>query len=164
MVADGVHVLAALALVFSLFRAERPEPYLVAALAAAFPDIDTYLFPTLVDWGYVHGPAWTHRGMTHSLFVGVVVVAALSYFGPWRAAAVGFLSHVVLDVVTGGVYLLAPVTSVRYGTSVGWLLLNAVISVAAVTVILVGSRYLWTEGSLDRSSSHVATGVFERFG
>ncbi|SFF78798.1 inner membrane protein [Halopelagius inordinatus] len=164
MVADGVHVLVALALVLSIFRSERPEAYLVAALAAAFPDIDSYIFPTLVDLGVVHGAVWTHRGMTHSLFVGVVVVLALSYFGPWRAAAVGFLSHVTLDFVTGGVLLVAPVTAVRYGVSAGWLLLNMVASVVSVAVLLVGSRYLWVETSLDRSSSDAATGVFERFG
>ncbi|MFC6826962.1 metal-dependent hydrolase [Halopelagius fulvigenes] len=164
MVADGVHVLVALAVVFLAFRAERPEPYLVAALAAIFPDIDVYLLPVLVDSGYVHGPVWAHRGMTHSLLGGCVVVLGLSYFGPWRAAAAGFISHIALDFVTGGVYLLAPVTSVRYGVSGGWLLLNMLASVVSVTVILTGSRYLRTEGSLDRSPGDVADAFTDRFG
>lgn len=163
MVADGVHVLAALASVFLVFRAERPEPYLVGALAAAFPDIDSYLFPTLVDSGVVSGAVWAHRGMTHSLFVGVVVVLALSYFGPARAAALGFLSHVVLDFFTGGVLLFAPLDATRHGVSLGWLLLNALTSIASVTAILAGSRYLRARGPLERSLPQVTSGFLDRF-
>lgn len=164
MVADGVHVLVALALVVVVLRERRPEAYLVGALAAAFPDIDVYVLPALVDLGYVHGPVWGHRGVTHSLLAGAVVTLALSRFGPWRAAAIGFFSHLAFDAVTGGVYLLAPATSVRYGISGGWLLLNMLASVASVAAILAGSRYLWTETDTRRFPSNVADGVLDRFG
>ncbi|WP_226479995.1 metal-dependent hydrolase [Natrinema amylolyticum] len=138
MVADGVHILLSLALVLLLFRAERPEPYLVAALAAAFPDIDIVIFPLLADIGYGESLLWSHRALTHSLLVGVVVVGLLSYFGPWRAAAVGFGSHIVMDLLSGGVRLLAPVDDTLYGASFDWLLLNTLTAAVAVTVILGG--------------------------
>ncbi|RDI71704.1 metal-dependent hydrolase [Halopelagius longus] len=163
MVAHGVHVLVGLALAFLCFRAERPEPYLVAALAAAFPDIDSYVFPSLVDWGYVAGSTWAHRGVTHSVFTGVAVVLVLSYFGPWRAAAVGFLSHILLDYVTGGVFLLAPFVTVRHGFSTNWLILNSLTAVFSVTVMLAGARYLRVGDGSGPPRSTAAAGFLDRF-
>ncbi|MDF9744239.1 metal-dependent hydrolase [Natrinema salsiterrestre] len=138
MVADGVHILFSLALVLLLFRSNRPEPYLVTALAAAFPDIDIVLFPLLADFGYEAGVLWSHRALTHSLLAGVVVVGLLSVFGPWRAAAVGFGSHILMDLLSGGVRLFAPLDATLYGLSIDWLLLNMLTSVFAVTVLLGG--------------------------
>ncbi|QCS41913.1 metal-dependent hydrolase [Natrinema versiforme] len=138
MVATGVHILIGLALVLLVSRSGRAEPYLVVALAAMAPDIDTFVFRPLVEFGYVSGPLWSHRGLTHSLLGGVVVVALLAYFGPWRAAAIGFGSHVGFDMLTGGVRLFAPVDPTLYGTSVDWLLLNMLASVVAVIIILGG--------------------------
>ncbi|QLK26935.1 metal-dependent hydrolase [Natrinema zhouii] len=138
MVATGVHILVGLALVVLVVRSDRPEPYLVAALAAAVPDIDTFVFRPLIELGYVSSLLWSHRGLTHSLLGGVVIVALLSPFGPWRAAAVGFGSHVVLDTLSGGVRLFAPVDQTLYGISLDWLLLNAITSVLAITMILGG--------------------------
>lgn len=144
MVATGVHILLALALVSFLVRARRPEPYLVAALAAVVPDIDTFVFRPLVEFGYVSSVVWSHRGLTHSLFAGIVVVGLLSYFGPWRAAAIGFGSHLLMDLLSGGVQLFAPVDDALYGASFDWLLLNMLTSILAVTVILghlLGAKY-----------------------
>lgn len=138
MVATGVHILVGLALVVLGVRSNRPEPYLVAALAATVPDIDSFLFRPLIELGYVAGVLWSHRGLTHSLLGGVIVVAFLSYFGPPRAAALGFGSHVVLDALSGGVRLFAPVDQTLYGLSVDWLLLNSLTSAVAIPTILVG--------------------------
>lgn len=152
MVADGVHILVGLALVLVIFRAERPEPYLMAALAATFPDIDMILFHPLLRLGYVHGPIWMHRGLTHSLLFGAVLIPVLSLFGPWRPAAVGFLSHVFLDSLSGGVRLFAPVDTGLYGLSVSWLELNAATAAVSVTVILVGllwMKYEFSRGEFD---------------
>lgn len=138
MVATGVHVLLGLALVTLVSRSDRVEPYLVAALAAAVPDADTFVFRPLVEFGYVGGVLWSHRALTHSLFAGLVVVALSAYFGPWWAAAVGIGSHVAMDLLSGGVRLFAPIDNAVYGLSVDWLLLNMVASLFAVAVILGG--------------------------
>jgi len=63
MVATGVHILISLALVVLLFRSERPEPYLVTALAAAVPDIDTFVFRPLIELGYLEGGAVDASGI-----------------------------------------------------------------------------------------------------
>ncbi|ELZ18102.1 metal-dependent hydrolase [Natrinema limicola] len=138
MVATGVHILVGLALVMLMGRSRRPEPYLVAALAATVPDSDTFVFQPLVELGYVAGALWSHRGLTHSLLGGIIVVALLAYFGPRWAAAIGFGSHLVLDVFSGGVQLFAPLDQTLYGLSVDWLLLNSLTSAVAVPMILGG--------------------------
>ncbi|MFD1563017.1 metal-dependent hydrolase [Haloarchaeobius amylolyticus] len=138
MVATGVHILVGLALVMLAFRSSRPEPYLVAALAATVPDSDSFVFRPLVELGYVGGALWSHRALTHSLLGGVIVVALLSYFGPPRAAAIGFGSHIVLDALSGGIRLFAPANQTLYGLSIDWLLLNTLVSAVTVPTILVG--------------------------
>ncbi|WP_254765048.1 metal-dependent hydrolase [Natrinema marinum] len=162
MVADGAHILVSLALVLIVFRSRRPEPYLVTALAAAFPDIDIVVFHPLVELGYVDGVLWTHRGLTHSLSAAVVVVVLLSYFGPWRAAAIGYGSHILFDFLTGGVRLFAPFNHVLYGLSFDWLLANLLVSVFSVAVILgglLGMKYVPEMGL----PSPTAQAVLERF-
>ncbi|OLZ40288.1 metal-dependent hydrolase [Natrinema saccharevitans] len=119
-------------------RSRRAAPYLVAALAAAAPDADTFLFRPLVELGSVDGALWSHRALTHSLLGGLVLIGLCSAVGPWRAAVLGVGSHIALDLVSGGVYLLTPVDDTVYGTSVDWLLLNATVSAVAVTVVLGG--------------------------
>lgn len=138
MVATGVHILLALALVLLVVRSERAEPYLVAALAATVPDADTFVFRPLIELGYVSSVVWTHRGLTHSLLAGFVVVTLLSAFGPWRPAAIGFGSHLVFDMLSGGIRLFAPVDRTLYGISLDWLLLNALTSAFAIVVLLGG--------------------------
>ncbi|SER83336.1 metal-dependent hydrolase [Natrinema salaciae] len=138
MVATGVHILLGLALVAIVGRTGRAAPYLVAALAATVPDIDTFVFRPLVEFGYVGGVLWSHRALTHSLFAGLVVIALCAYVGPWWAAAVGFGSHVAMDLLSGGVRLFAPIDGTMYGLSLDWLMLNMLVSAFAVTVILGG--------------------------
>lgn len=142
MVADGAHLLLSLALVLLLFRARRAEPYLVAVLAAAIPDSDKFVFDPLVQLGYVDGAIWTHRGLTHSLVFGVLLILVLSLLGPWRAAAVGFFSHISFDLLTGGVRLFAPFDPGLYGLQLSWLLLNIMTMVFSVTVILAALVHL----------------------
>ncbi|MDS0478533.1 metal-dependent hydrolase [Natrinema sp. 1APR25-10V2] len=162
MVADGAHILIGLALVLIVFRSRRPEPYLVTALAAVFPDIDIIVFHPLVELGYVEGVLWTHRGLTHSLPIAVVVVALLSYFGPWRAAAIGYGSHILFDYLTGGVRLFAPFDHTLYGLSFDWLLMNLFVSVFTVAVILGGLLGMKEECEYQLPSP-VAQAVLERF-
>ncbi|QKY20279.1 metal-dependent hydrolase [Halolamina sp. CBA1230] len=142
MVADGAHLLLSLSLVLVLFRARRAEPYLVAVLAAAIPDSDKFVFDPLVRMGYLDGILWTHRGLTHSLLFGILLVLALSAIGPWRAAAVGFGSHILFDFLSGGVRLFAPIDTELYGLEFDWLLLNIVTMLFSVTVILGGLLFL----------------------
>jgi len=146
MVATGVHILVGLALVMLMGRSRQPEPYLVAALAATVPDSDTFVFRPLIELGYATGALWSHRGLTHSLLGGIIVVALLSHFGPWRAAAIGFGSHIILDSLSGGVRLFAPVDQTLYGLSVDWLLLNSLTSAVAVPMILGGLLALKHDG------------------
>ncbi len=162
MVATGVHILLSLALILVLRRPGRPEPSLVGALAAAVPDSDTFVFRPLVNSGYVEGVLWSHRGLTHSLLGGIVVVALLSSVGPWRPAAIGFGSHVGFDFLSGGVRLLAPLDRTLYGLSFDWLLLNALTSAVAVTVILgglLGRKY----GLETQTGSYTAKPILEWF-
>ncbi|WP_254532554.1 metal-dependent hydrolase [Natrinema gelatinilyticum] len=162
MVADGVHILISLALVMIIFRSRQHEPYLVTALAAVVPDIDVIVFRPLATLGYAEGVLWAHRGLTHSLLAGVVVIGFLSMFGPWRAAAIGYGSHLVFDSLTGGVRLFAPFDPTLYGVSVDWLLLNLVTSAFAVTVLLGGmfaTKYDFEYGA----SSFAPKPVFDWF-
>ncbi|MFW5948856.1 MAG: metal-dependent hydrolase [Halolamina sp.] len=142
MVADGSHLLLSLALVLVLFRARRAEPYLVAVLAAAIPDSDKFVFDPLVRMGFVDGVVWTHRGLTHSLLFGVGLVLLLSLVGPWRAAAVGYVSHITFDFLSGGVRLFAPLHPQLYGIELNWILLNVATMVFSVSVILGGLFFL----------------------
>jgi inner membrane protein len=156
MVADGAHILLGLALVLVLFRARRAEPYLVAVLAAAIPDSDKFVFDPLVRLGLVDGILWTHRGLTHSLLFGLLLIAVLSLIGPWRAAAVGFVSHVTFDFLTGGVRLFAPFDTGLYGLEFDWLLVNVLTMAVSVTVLFGGLFYLHRRA--------VARKLVDRFG
>ena len=157
MVADGAHLLLSLSLVLVLFRARRAEPYLVAVLAAAIPDSDKFVFDPLVRMGYLDGILWTHRGLTHSLLFGVLLVLALSAIGPWRAAAVGFGSHILFDFLSGGVRLFAPIDTGLYGLELDWLLLNIVTMLFSVTVILGGLLFLHRRAVVRRVQRRVNT-------
>lgn len=163
MVADGTHVLLGLAIVLVLFRSRRPEPYLVSVLAAAFPDVDILVLQPLVQQGYLHGAIWTHRGVTHSLLMGVVVVAVLSSVGPWRAAAAGFLTHIVSDFFTGGVQLFAPLDNGLYGMRLGWILVNAVLMSLSIFAIVGGLAYMKYEPDLPGISVPIPNPLPERF-
>jgi len=143
MVADGAHILLGLAFAMLVFRTRRAEPYLVAVLASSIPDSDKFVFTPLLRMGYVDGFIWIHRGITHSLLFGVMLVLVLSSIGPWRAAAVGFASHVTFDFLTGGVQLFAPFSSRFFGFDLGYTLMNVVSMVFAVTVLAGGLLCLY---------------------
>lgn len=138
MVADGVHVLFAIALVVVLLRTRRAEPYLIAVLAAGGPDLDRYLFAPFIYRGYLAGPLWTHRGITHSLFLMAVFVAVAYAVGHWRAGVIGYGSHLVADYATGGIRLFAPLDASLYGLYLDWMLGNLVVGAFSVVVIAVG--------------------------
>ena len=138
MVADGAHILLSLALVLLLLRERQPEPYFVAAIAASVPDADKFVFSPLVELGYVESIIWFHRGVTHSLLFGVLLVFVLSFFGPWRAAVIGVFSHIGLDFLTGGVRLLIPLDNSLSGLELGWLLMNVLAMVVSITILFLG--------------------------
>lgn len=135
MVADGAHILLSMALVLLILRERQPEPYFVAVLAASIPDADKFVFTPLIELGYIEGVIWFHRGVTHSLLFGVLLVFVLSIFGPWRAAVIGVFSHLCLDFLTGGVRLLIPLDNGLYGLEFNWLLTNVLAMVVAVTIL-----------------------------
>lgn len=134
MVADSVHILVGVALVVLVNRTDDAVPYLVAALTAAVPDVDVFLF-TFVFPG-ASAPVFAHRGITHSLLAAAVVVALFAPLGQWRAAALGYGSHLAADCLTGRAMLLAPATADAYGVVFGWYVASAVVGAAAIAVIL----------------------------
>ena len=133
MVADSVHILVGVALVALVNRTDDAVPYLVAALTAAVPDVDLFLF-TFVFPG-ASAPVFAHRGITHSLLVAAVAVALFAPLGEWRAAALGYGSHLVADYFTGRVMLLAPVSTDTYGVAFGWYSLSALLGGVAIAVV-----------------------------
>ena len=135
MVADSVHILVGVALVALVNRTDDAVPYLVAALTAAVPDVDLFLFTFVLP--EASAPVFAHRGITHSLLVAVVVVTLFAPLGEWRAAALGYGSHLVADYLTGQVMLLAPASTDTYGVAFGWYTLSAVLGGAAIAVVLV---------------------------
>lgn len=138
MVADGVHVLLAVALVMVVLRTDRAEPYLVAILAGSVPDLDRYLFTPFLYSGHLSGPVWTHRGITHSLFAFALVVGAAWTVGHWRPAVLGYGSHLATDFVTGGIRLFAPLSIELHGLYYDWMLGNVVVGSLSVLVVFVG--------------------------
>ena len=137
MVADSVHILVGVALVALVNRTDDAVPYLVAALAAAVPDVDMFLF-TFVFRG-ASAPVFAHRGITHSLLAAAVVVALFAPLGQWRAAALGYGSHLVADYLTGRVMLLAPATTDTYGAAFGWYSMSALLGGVSIVVVLVAA-------------------------
>lgn len=144
MVADGVHVLFGIALVMVLLRTRRVEPYLIVVLAASLPDLDRYLFVPFLYRGYLVGPLWTHRGITHSLVCMALFVAVAYAVGHWRAGAVGYGSHLAADYATGGIRLFAPFDDALYGLYLDWMLGNIVVGSFSAIVMLVGLGVMLT--------------------
>lgn len=136
MVADGIHILLGVALVALLARTDRVEAYLVVILAAGLPDLDRYLFSPLVYGGYLSGPIWTHRGITHSLAVLCLVIGVGHLLGYWRPAAIGYGSHLIADFLTGSIRLGAPFTTRPYGLHYDWMLGNIVLGAFATLVVV----------------------------
>lgn len=151
MVADSIHILFGIALVAVSFQSRRPEPYLVAALAAALPDIDIFLFEPLVTNDVVTSTALTHRGFTHSIAALVVFVLLAWTVGQWLPAAIAYGSHIFADFVTGRVMLFAPVSAQTYGLSYNWLLSS--VAVGVVSVVLLTAWLLVLTG--DRSEASI---------
>ena len=135
MVADGVHILLAVALFALVARSDRVEGYLVVVIAAGVPDLDRFMFTPFIYQGYISGPIWTHRGITHSLLALLLFVGAASYLGLWRAAAVGYGSHLAADLLTGGIRLFSPLTIRYYGLYYDWMVGNVVAGTFAALVI-----------------------------
>lgn len=135
MVADGIHILLAVALFALVSRTDRVEAYLVVVVAAGLPDLDRYLFTPFIYSGYISGPIWTHRGITHSLFALLLFVGASHLIGHWRAGAVGYGSHLIADFLTGSIRLFSPVTIRQHGLYFDWMLGNVVAGTFAALVI-----------------------------
>ena len=102
---------------------QRPVELAIVAVASLLPDIDRPnsllgrfipVLPALLE-------RLGKRTLTHSLFLGGLLVwAVYAAAGPPCAAAfaIGFLSHIVLDLLTGNVALFWPF-SIRVGISFG---------------------------------------------
>lgn len=150
MVADGIHVLLGPALVMVLLRSDRAEPYLVAMLLAGVPDLDRYLFSPLITGGYLTGPLWAHRGITHSLLVMALFVYLAYLVGETRAGALGYGSHLAADFLTGSIRLFAPFDVVAYGFGYDWLLGSTVAGVFSGVVLIVGVAAMAHPERVDR--------------
>jgi len=160
MVADGVHVLFAPALVMVLLRTDRAEPYLVAVLFAGVPDLDRFLFGSLVAGRYLSGPVWAHRGLTHSLLAMALFVGIAYLVGEWRAGAIGYGSHLAADFLTGGVRLFVPFDTGTYGLGFDWLLGSALAGAFSSVVLIAGLAAMAHRERADR----LRTAVLRRAG
>ncbi len=99
---------------------------ITAMLLAAFPDADVLGF----NWGVPYGSLWGHRGMTHSLFFGILfggLIAfvykllrpkeKISFFKIALIFIISISSHGVLDAMTTGgkgIAFFAPFDEGRY--------------------------------------------------
>jgi inner membrane protein len=135
MVADGIHILLAIALFALVSRTDRVEAYLVVVIMAGLPDLDRYLFTPFIYSGYISGPIWTHRGITHSIFALLLFVSVAHLIGHWRAAVVGYGSHLAADFMTGGIRLFSPLTIRQHGLYYDWMLGNVIAGTFAALVI-----------------------------
>lgn len=150
MVADGIHVLLGPALVMVLFRTDRAEPYLVAMLFAGVPDLDRYLFSPLIAGGYLAGPLWAHRGITHSLLAMALFVGLAYLVSETRAGAIGYGSHLATDFLTGNIRLLAPYDVTAYGLGYDWLLGSTVAGAFSGVVLICGLVVMTHRERVDR--------------
>lgn len=114
---------AAMGVIASKCFPELPQwqSLLVGASAAILPDIDVLfeVYRNLANRRKRHR-AFSHRGITHSLFVPAAAVSILSWAGVdshvATLAAWAYASHLLLDLFNGrdGVALLLPFTARRY--------------------------------------------------
>jgi inner membrane protein len=159
MVADGIHILLAVALFAFLSRTDSVEAYLVVIVASGLPDLDRYMFTPFIYSGYLSGPMWTHRGITHSLFALLLFVGAGHLLGHWRAAAVGYGSHLAADFLTGGIRLFSPLTISYHGLYYDWMVGNVVAGAFATLVIgwelFVRTRDTPVDGESDERSDAI---------
>ena len=101
----------------------RPGPLALAVALAVLPDLDVVAVPLGVPWGSM----WNHRGVSHSLFVALVLglaaarLARHSVEAPWWKLALALTvvtaSHGVLDAFTNGgigIAFFAPFSAARY--------------------------------------------------
>lgn len=171
MVADGIHILLAVSLIVVLLRTDRVEAYLLGILAAGLPDLDRYLLSPLVYGGYLSGPIWTHRGITHSLFAMVLVVGMARLAGLMWPAAIGYGSHLIADFATGSIRLFAPFSVRPYGLYLDWGLGNVVAGAVATLIILAelagrlraGDHRDDAEGRIDSVAHHAGVRIWRRF-
>lgn len=134
---DAVHILFALALTAVLLGATERTPYFVAVVGVSFPMSDHFLLTPLVNLGYLHGPIWTHRSITHSLLAGIIFVTIAWYIGHAAAGAIGYGAHLLPDVVLGGAKLFLPVDATVYGGMwLPWLPTNTVVGLLSGLVLL----------------------------
>ena len=118
-----------------------------AVLGAMLPDIDHprsklgRLVP-FISWPMA--AVFGHRGVTHSLFAIVAMAAVAVFFGLQHAMvlalAVGYLSHLVGDWLTGGIPLFWPMER-KFAAPVTFPT-DSIIEPVAVAGLLVGLMYL----------------------
>lgn len=132
---DAVHILLAVALVALLLRSKKVDRYLVATAGVSFPMADHFLITPLIELGYLSGPIWVHRSITHSLVAGIIFVGILYLFGFWKSSLIGYSAHLVPDFFMGGVKLFLPFSAAVYGFHFPSFL-NAVVGLFSGAVIL----------------------------
>lgn len=129
-----------------------PATLLIASCSSLLPDIDTpkSRFGRMVPFlSYPISAIFGHRGITHSLFMVVIMMAAMLFYGHsnWFIAplVVGYLSHLVGDVFTNsGAPLLWPnkdKVSIPVFDTGGFV--EVVVRVALVAVLVA---FFWTAG------------------
>ncbi|QSG11915.1 metal-dependent hydrolase [Halapricum desulfuricans] len=109
---------------------DRPIAGLLAGVA---PDVD-FLFPNALGWPFVH------RGITHTLLVGALVVGIVAYRNRQTAAAVAvtYGSHLLIDTTTPkGVPHLYPLFETNYYLDLGTTGHSPIPTVAIWTCCLV---------------------------
>lgn len=162
MVADSIHILFAMALVAGLLRARRPTPYLVAALAATVPDIDTFVLSPLRYRDILTSAFWVHRGITHSLTALVMVVVAAWTIGQELPAAIAYGSHLLADTATGSTMLLAPFSPEAYGFHFNWMLGNVVVGLFSIAVLVGWVLVLTLSDPRERVAPSPLTAAYSR--
>lgn len=133
---DAVHILLAIALTYLLLRTEKIQEYLVSVLGVSFPMIDHFLITPLITLGFLGGPIWLHRSITHSLLAGALVVAAGYVIGYWKPAMIGYSSHLVPDFFCGGVKLFLPFNTNVYGFNISSFFTSAIVGFASGLILV----------------------------
>lgn len=144
----------------------------VAGLAAAAPDIDTFIKSAADPLLAVE----YHRHFTHALPfapIGAFIVAAVWFVRPhwrgqwkvlWLCALIGYVSHCLLDSATSyGTVLLWPFSKERYGWD--WIsIIDLLFTVPMLVLLIVGlvkKRALFIQSGLVWGAAYMLLGIVQ---
>ncbi|PTD94205.1 hypothetical protein C9439_03920 [archaeon SCG-AAA382B04] len=140
---DVIHILLAVALIALFLRTEELNQYLVGVMGVSFPIIDHFFITPLIELGYIGGPLWIHRSITHSFLAGAIFVAIFYYLGYEKPALIGYSAHLVPDYFMGGVKPFLPFNPTTYGFQLPKYI-TALVALFSGTIILwafLSNRY-----------------------